>query len=413
MTTYLALIGNLEKIPAHHSAGGSAQREIKQALEDISTAYPRLFASRLDALGDEFQALLRPEEEGWMRMLDDLETRLIRYPFRMGMGLGGISTAIDSSISIGADGEAFWHARDAISYVHANDAGGKVNTRLIGLKDGWDDTFNSLLEAADTIKRGWTALQDETFRGMIKRGIYSDSFEQKAFAQAIGISESSLTKRLYAGDLSFISGCGKLWKAASGGSGMKLNDIALLFLIAHIIADFYLQSPNLAAGKERNDKALAWHLAIYAAVMLLSALGLTLIQGDPRMIWAGFALSALHAAADLLKYRISKAKRMGSPDAQAWLYLSDQLFHMLCIVLIMNRFTATLPIPSLTLRWILLLSLIHKPANISFKKILSKYEVSGDAGKPDTLPGAGAVIGSLERVLCAILVSRVNMPPSA
>lgn len=136
-------------------------------------------------------------------MLDDLETRLISYPFRVGLGLGGISTAIDSRVSIGADGEAFWHARDAISYVHANDAGGKVNTRLIGLNDGWDDTFNSLLEAADTIKFGWTALQDETFRGMIRRSIYSDSFEQKAFAQAIGISESSLTKRLYAGNIKF------------------------------------------------------------------------------------------------------------------------------------------------------------------------------------------------------------------
>ena len=93
---------------------------------------------------------------------------------------------------------------------------------LIGLKDGWDDTFNSLLEAADTIKRGWTALQDETFRGMIKRGIYSDSFEQKAFAQAIGISESSLTKRLYAGNIKFYirlrktveSGVRRLWHEA-------------------------------------------------------------------------------------------------------------------------------------------------------------------------------------------------------
>ncbi len=222
MTTYLALIGDLKK-SRHITQRADAQREIKQALEDISTAYPRLFASRLTlTLGDEFQALLRPEEEGWTRMLDDLETRLIRYPFRIGMGLGGISTAIDSSISIGADGEAFWHARDAISYVHANDAGGKVNTRLIGLKDGWDDTFNSLLEAADTIKCGWTALQDETFRGMIKRGIYSDSFEQKAFAQAIGISESSLTKRLYAGNIKFYirlrktveSGVRRLWHEA-------------------------------------------------------------------------------------------------------------------------------------------------------------------------------------------------------
>ena len=203
MSIYLALIGDLKK-SRNITHRADAQREIKQTLEDISAAYPRLFASRLTlTLGDEFQALLYPQEEGWTRMLDDLETRLISYPFRVGLGLGGISTAIDSRVSIGADGEAFWHARDAISYVHANDAGGKVNTRLIGLNDGWDDTFNSLLEAADTIKFGWTALQDETFRGMIRRSIYSDSFEQKAFAQSIGISESSLTKRLYAGNIKF------------------------------------------------------------------------------------------------------------------------------------------------------------------------------------------------------------------
>lgn len=203
MAIYLALIGDLKK-SRRITQRADAQQEIKQALEDINAAYPQLFASRLTlTLGDEFQALIYPQEEGWMRMLDDLETRLIRYPFRMGLGLGSISTAIDSRVSIGADGEAFWHARDAIVYVHANAAGGKVNTRLIGLEDGWDDTFNSLLEAADTIKFGWTTLQDETFRAMIRQGIYSDSFEQKAFAQAIGISESSLTKRLYAGSIKF------------------------------------------------------------------------------------------------------------------------------------------------------------------------------------------------------------------
>ena len=185
---------------------------------------------------------------------------------------------------------------------------------------------------------------------------------------------------------------------------MKLSDIAILFLIIHVVADFYLLSIGLGAEKESKDKAFAWHTVVYATIMLLSALALTLIQGDPRMIWAGFALSALHAAADLMKYRISKAKRMENPNAQAWLYLSDQLLLILCAVFITNRFTAALPIPGLTLRWILLLSLIHKPANVSFKKMLSKYEASGDAVRPDTLPGAGAVIGSLERVLCAIFI---------
>lgn len=185
---------------------------------------------------------------------------------------------------------------------------------------------------------------------------------------------------------------------------MKLSDINILFLIIHVVADFYLSSIGLGAEKESKDKAFSWHTVVYATVMLLSALALTLIQGDPRMMWAGFALSALHAAADLMKYRISKAKRMEKPNAQAWLYLSDQLLLILCAVFITNRFTAALPIPGLTLRWILLLSLIHKPANVSFKKMLSKYEASGDAVRPDTLPGAGAVIGSLERVLCAIFI---------
>ena len=185
---------------------------------------------------------------------------------------------------------------------------------------------------------------------------------------------------------------------------MKLSDIATLFLIIHVVADFYLLSIGLGAENESKDKALAWHTVVYATVMLLSALALTLIQGDPRMMWAGLTLSSLHAAAALLKQIISKTKRMEKPNAQAWLYLSDQLLLILCAVFITNRFTAALPIPGLTLRWILLLSLIHKPANVSFKKMLSKYEASGDAVRPDTLPGAGAVIGSLERVLCAIFI---------
>ena len=185
---------------------------------------------------------------------------------------------------------------------------------------------------------------------------------------------------------------------------MKLSDITILFLIIHVVADFYLLSIGLGAENESKDKALAWHTVVYATVMLLSALALTLIQGDPRMMWAGLTLSSLHAAAALLKQIISKTKRMEKPNAQAWLYLSDQLLLILCAVFITNRFTAALPIPGLTLRWILLLSLIHKPANVSFKKMLSKYEASGEAVRPDTLPGAGAVIGSLERVLCAIFI---------
>lgn len=183
-----------------------------------------------------------------------------------------------------------------------------------------------------------------------------------------------------------------------------LSNTAIVFLIAHVLADFYLQSPRLSADKDRHGKALALHMAIYAAVMVLTALALFMLTRDRRPVWAALSLSALHAAADTGKFFTAKAKRLQSPGAQAKIYVMDQLFHILCTVFIMNRFRFSLPIPGLALRWVLLISLIHKPANISFKKLLSKYDTADDANRPDTLAGAGAIIGSLERMLCAIFI---------
>ena len=203
MPGYLALIGDLKKSRSI-SEHSDARQDIKQALEAVSAAYPKLFASRLTLTpGDEFQALLVPGQEGLIRMMDDLELRLIRYPFRVGLGAGSIVTAVDPDISIGADGEACRRAREAINYVHANDASGKVRTHLIGMGEAWDPVLNGLLEASDLIKYGWTNIQRETFQQMIRQGIYSETFDQKSFAQSIGISESSLTKRLNAGNIKF------------------------------------------------------------------------------------------------------------------------------------------------------------------------------------------------------------------
>lgn len=201
MSKYLALIGDLKKSRLIMDRA-DAQREIKQALADINAAYPQLFASRLTlTLGDEFQALLCPKEEGFMRMMDELESLLSPFPYRIGLGFGGISTAIDKQVSIGADGAAYWRARESIQYVHGNDAGGKIRTHFIGFNRQRDELLNGLLEASDTIKAGWTPLQKETFSRMISQGIYHPLFDQKSFARSIGISQSSLTKRLSAGNI--------------------------------------------------------------------------------------------------------------------------------------------------------------------------------------------------------------------
>lgn len=200
MRKYLALIGDL-KGSRQIKNRASAQIEIKKALEDINSAYAQCLTSRLTlTLGDEFQALVKPRKDS-IKMLDDLTRRLFNFPFRLGLGYGSISTAIDKDLSIGADGEGYWRAREAIGYVHDNSAGGKVKTHIAGFGRLEDDLLNALFESSDTLLYGFTALQTETFHHMLNKGIWTPDFPQKPFAQSLGISQSSLTKRLNAGNI--------------------------------------------------------------------------------------------------------------------------------------------------------------------------------------------------------------------
>jgi len=200
MAQYLALIGDL-KGSRRIAQRDQAQQDIRRALDEVNDLFPGLIVTRLTlTLGDEFQALLRPDAQV-PRLLDELELRLHAYPFRLGLGYGGISTDIDPNLSIGADGPCYWHAREAIGWVHDNSAGGKYRLAVRGFGDLPDELLNALLQTTDAIKHGWTALQRQTFDALLRHGIYSDSFEQNVFARSIGISDSSLTKRLSAGDI--------------------------------------------------------------------------------------------------------------------------------------------------------------------------------------------------------------------
>lgn len=50
--------------------------------------------------------------------LIDLINHHMDIPIRFGVGVGSILTDINPDISIGADGPAYWHAREAIRYIH-------------------------------------------------------------------------------------------------------------------------------------------------------------------------------------------------------------------------------------------------------------------------------------------------------
>lgn len=197
-TGYIAIIGDLIASRALKERR-AAQQALEQALQLVNQRYDSAIAARfVITLGDEFQGLLRADAP-LFRLLDDLEARLMPYPCRFGIGLGSISTAINPAMSLGADGEAFWHARDAILSVHRDNDYGAARTRLLGCRLALAPVINDLLALTDQIKRGFTAVQQQTFQALLEAGIYQEQFDQQALAKGMGLSPGALSRRLKLG----------------------------------------------------------------------------------------------------------------------------------------------------------------------------------------------------------------------
>lgn len=176
------------------------QMTINEAFENIHKRYPDLIQSKFTlTLGDEFQALLTPSKQIF-ELMDALES-LIPVPFRIGLGYGALTTDFDKHVSIGADGPAYWHAREAMDIIHNQNWSGKTNSCMVTKDDTFDRTINNLFLLSDTLKNDWTDLQKETFDEMLRQHIYTADFNQKQFAESMGISASSLSKRLNNGNI--------------------------------------------------------------------------------------------------------------------------------------------------------------------------------------------------------------------
>lgn len=199
MTSYIALIGDI--IQSKQVVDRSQlQESINNAFKTIHEWYPDLIQSKFTlTLGDEFQALLTPSERVF-QMLDHLEM-LIPVSFRFGLGCGTLTTDFNKEVSIGADGPAYWYAREAIDIIHNQNWSGKTKGYVVTKDDKFDRTINNLLLLSDTLKDDWTDLQRQTFEQMLSKEIYTDDFNQKEFAGSLGISASSLSKRLNNGNI--------------------------------------------------------------------------------------------------------------------------------------------------------------------------------------------------------------------
>ena len=198
-----------------------------------------------------------------------------------------------------------------------------------------------------------------------------------------------------------------------------INNILTLYLIGHLLGDFYLQSDSLAKNKTKSNISLLKHSGIYLLSMILViipiwnwySLGISLI------------LSSVHAIVDFLKKFYSK-----NNEENISLFLLDQSIHILTIFLVLlvvssqfNVINYTCIIQSsfeilqidisIFFKWILVLLIIYKPSSITIKKILHSYKGPKIQETPkiiekidEGIENAGTLIGVLERAIILLLL---------
>ena len=203
-----------------------------------------------------------------------------------------------------------------------------------------------------------------------------------------------------------------------------LSKLILTVILAHLLADFPLQTSAMVQGKGRGSRAYLAHGAIHLFVL---ALCIAMFAGpawlDSLWFWVAFVLYvALHLGIDLAKHRLVSAKKL--PDSTL-VFLLDQALHVCTIIALVWFLTrpdwATL---RSDFRWspatgerVLQAAVVYVAVVFAggyLIRYLTRNLAAGihKAGEtPEQVNNAGLYIGWLERflVMTAILVQSPSM----
>ena len=180
--------------------------------------------------------------------------------------------------------------------------------------------------------------------------------------------------------------------------------ILVRLLIAHCIVDFFLQSSAGIQQKKKNllrSSYLWWHVAL---VTLISWLFIPDISYWRQILLIGGS----HAIIDVLKIRIGKRYEAKNNRANLWLFVGDQLLHIIIIFIawlwIINGWQKiVLLIEDITtsyrlMVYILAYAIAAGPVSYLVRFLTDKWATELEKNEVG-LKNAGFWIGFLERVL--------------
>ena len=188
----------------------------------------------------------------------------------------------------------------------------------------------------------------------------------------------------------------------------------IILLICHMIADFFLQSSNMAERKITSIKILLLHCATYTLIFTIANLVFFKVK---FAILTTLIISILHFIIDFIRIKIDNT--FSNDKIRFFVFVIDQLLHLTVIFTtyyLLNLATKTNSIYKMLekntdftriLAYALLFVFLLDPVAVFIKKLFAamfqKNQNSTDC-QETAINNAGSIIGRLERTIIAILL---------
>lgn len=113
---YMAIIGDIKESKKIEKRS-IMQKKLNKILGEVNELYDSdISAKFIITLGDEFQGLLNKGEH-ILDMIQYIQKKMYPVKIRFGIGIGEISTEIYHEAAIGADGPAYYAAREVLEKI--------------------------------------------------------------------------------------------------------------------------------------------------------------------------------------------------------------------------------------------------------------------------------------------------------
>ena len=195
--TYFAIIGDIvaSRLETQRSA---VQEKLKAVLERINNEFSDTIAANfLITLGDEFQGLIfNSSDADPIRIAVEIIDNMYPVRIRIAIGRGSMSTEIDRTQALGADGEAFHRARTGIETIRRSERNEKYvgsSILLCSEDERLDLAVNTLFGLSFAIRRGWTRRQSEIAARYCSAMLSSEHISQTKLAAELGTNQSSFS----------------------------------------------------------------------------------------------------------------------------------------------------------------------------------------------------------------------------